>query len=229
MDASDGWARVAAAVPQDERARRESPFWQVLARSWNWRTVIDAGCGAGFHLRLLRRLDVRAVGFDRFASALPPVSVAPLFIADLSHPALRAATFDAALCLGNTFSLLPSRAAQRDALAALGKLVRPGGTVVVQGEDAGTLVGTTPVARARTLPDGRTHLRVFERRGTRVHMLTGAVAPGDDAGLETAMLLPTSAARLAARARALGLRQIAFPAQPPPGGAATWWLALQRG
>lgn len=229
MDASDGWARIAAAVPQDERARRESPFWQELAHSWSWHTVVDAGCGAGFHLRLLRRLGVRGVGFDRFASALPPVSIAPLLIADLAHPALRAATFDAALCLGNTFSLLPSRAAQGDALAALAALLRPGGNVIIQGEDAAALAGAAPVARARTLPDGRTHIRVFERRGARIRMLTGVIAPGSDAGLETVTLLPTSAARLAARARALGLRRVPFPLQPPPGGAATWWLALQRG
>ena len=229
MGASDSWARIAAAVPQDERARREGPFWQALAHSWRWHTVIDAGCGAGFHLRLLHRLGVRAVGFDRFAGALPSVSVAPLVIADLAHPALHAATFDAALCLGNTFSLLPSRAGQGEALAALAELVKPGGNVIIQGEDAAALVGAAPVARTRALPDGRTHLRIFERRGARVRMLTGVVAPAGDVGLEAVTLLPTSAARLVARGRALGLQQIAFPAQPPAGGAATWWLALRRG
>ncbi len=223
MAGSERWAVAAAALPTSERAQRERPFWRALAGSLAWRRVADAGCGAGFHVALLRDLGVEAVGFDLALGVVREGAGA--LVADAGRPPLRPGAFDAALCLGNTVSLLASRAEQARALAALAALVRPGGTLLVQGEDAGALVARGPVVRTRALEDGSSHVRVFERSGRRVRMLAGVVRPGAESPLESTLLLPTSARSVLRLGRALGLEPAALPAAPP-GGAAAWWAAL---
>jgi len=219
---ADRWAVAAAALPTAERADRERPFWQALVAAWGWRRVADAGCGAGFHLELLRELGVSAAGFDLAVAALPRGALA--VAGDLLSPPLRPRAFDAVLCLGNTLSLLAGRAVQRRALSALAALVRPGGVVLLQGEDAGALVRQGPVVRTRTVAGGGVHVRVFEQHGRRVRMLAG-VASGNRAALEEAWLVPTGAADVRRLARPVGLRGVDLPAQPPGGGLG-WWVAL---
>jgi SAM-dependent methyltransferase len=221
----DSWAVVAAALPQQARAEHERPFWQALARSFGWRKVVDAGCGGGFHLRLLRELAVDAVGFDAALEALAGRSVAEVVCADILRAPFADGTFDATLCLGNTISLLPSRSLQRDGLSALMRLVRPGGLVLLQGEDTGALVVGGPVVRARSLNEAAVHVRVFERVGRRVRMLAGVVAGATDAPLQATWLLPTSAETVARLARSLGLVVVPLPV-PPPTSSAGWWAAF---
>ncbi|HPW54348.1 MAG: methyltransferase domain-containing protein [Thermoanaerobaculaceae bacterium] len=223
-----GIGQVAAVLPERQRVERERPFWQALAAAHGWARVVDAGCGGGFHRRLLTALGVEVVAFDRALAPLVQQRPGPLLAADLTAPPLRAASFDAAFCLGNTLSLLPDRSMQRRALAALGELLKPGGTLVLQAEDASITVEAGAKVRTRALPDGRIHVRAYERHGNRIHMLVGIVAPGDDAPLETVRLLPTSASQIATLARSLGLAPV--PLRPPATGAVgTWWLALRAG
>jgi SAM-dependent methyltransferase len=226
MRERERWAGSAASLPTDERSRREAPFWQRLAADLGWETVVDAGCGAGFHVRLLRALGVRVHGCDLALDALLAGERHGVAAGDLLAPPLRAGAADAVLCLGNTFSLLPSRSAQRQALASLATLLRPGGTLLLQGEDAAAAVADGPLLRTRSLADGSVHVRAFERRGARVRMLAGAAAPGAEAPLHGVWLLPTNAASLARLARPLGLRPAALPVKPP-GDAVTWWVLLQ--
>jgi SAM-dependent methyltransferase len=221
----ESWAAVAAALPQQARAERERPFWQALVQGFGWRKVVDAGCGAGFHLRLLRELGVDGVGFDAALAALAGQFASAVVGGDLAAPPLRERIFDAALCLGNTFSLLPSRALQREGLGALMRLVRPGGLVLLQGEDAGALAVAGPVVRTRPLDEGAVHVRVFERVGRRVRMLAGVVGGATDAPLEATWLLPTSTVTVARMARSLGLVVVPLPVPPPTSGAG-WWIAL---
>ena len=70
MDERDRWSRGAAALPTEERYRRELPFWQRLAADLGWRAVVDAGCGAGFHVKLLRSLNIAVTGLDLSLSSL---------------------------------------------------------------------------------------------------------------------------------------------------------------
>jgi SAM-dependent methyltransferase len=223
--AGDSWAALAAVLPQAARAERERPFWQALVKDSGWHRVVDAGCGAGFHLRLLRELGVDGVGFDAALTALVGRLVGKVVGGDLLRPPLRDRAFDASLCLGNTFSLLPSRTLQREGLAALARLTRPGGMILLQGENAGELTAAGPVVRTRRLEGDGVHLRVFERVGRRVRMLAGIAREGHDAGLEEAWLLPTSPTTLGRTAHALGLVRTALPAPPPTSGAG-WWAAF---
>jgi SAM-dependent methyltransferase len=227
MPGPEDWASVAAALPQRDRLARETPFWRSLVNTWGWRTVLDAGCGAGFHLRLLRATDVDVVGFDLAFAALREAPRGMVMAADLLRPGVHAHIFDAVLCLGNTISLLADRHAQRQALGALALALKPGGVLLLQGEDAGALVSSAPQARVRTLADGSFHLRVFVRRGARVQMLAGIARPGMDSTLATSWLLPTSPAALRGMARRLGLAPVALPAQPPAGPSSSWWWALR--
>lgn len=223
MTDRDRWSATAAALPTAGRAERERPFWEACARTFAWRRVADAGCGAGFHLSLLRGLGVETFGFD---VALPALKhVANVVAGDLGSPPLQAAAFDAVLCLGNTISLLASRQEQRRAVASLATLVRPGGLLLVQGEGVGALVAAGPVARTRALANGGVHLRVFERRGRHVRMLAGVIHSGVESVLESTLLLPTPRRAALRLARAAGLRPVALPVEPPS-GAATWWAAL---
>jgi len=223
VPASDGWSAAAAALPTAARAERERPFWSALAVALGWRRVADAGCGSGFHVALLRGLGIETVGFDVALGVVRDGAGA--LVGDVGRPPLRNGAFDAALCLGNTISLLPSRREQARALAALAGLLRPGGTLLIQGEDVGAMLASGPVVRARTLADGAVHVRVFERRGRRVRMLAGVAREGGESPLEPTTLLPTPRRALTRVAGALGLRSRALPSAPP-GGGATWWVAL---
>jgi SAM-dependent methyltransferase len=218
---ADRWAAAAAALPTAERAARERSFWQTLIGAWGWRRVADAGCGAGFHLALLRDLGLEATGFDLSVAALPRGGAVA---GDLLAPPLRPRTFDAALCLGNTLSLLADRSAQRRALAALAGMVRPGGVVVLQGEDTGALVRGGPVARTRQVEGGGVHVRVFERRGRRVRMLAG-VAIDNRATLAEAWLVPTGSDDVVRMGRPIHLSPVELPARAPGSGVG-WWVAL---
>jgi len=221
---ADGrWSATAASLPTAARAERERPFWRALVEAFDWRRVADAGCGAGFHVSLLRGLGVETFGFDVALSVLKDVASA--VAGDLENPPLRPAAFDAVLCLGNTISLLASREEQQRAVASLAALARPGGLVLVQGEDVGTLVARGPVVRTRQLEDGGLHVRVFERRGRRVQMLAGVVREGTESRLETALILPTNRRTALRLGRTRALKPVALPAHPP-GGATTWWAAL---
>jgi len=218
---------VAAALPQGDRFVRETPFWRTLVTTWGWHAVLDAGCGAGFHVRLLRANGVDVVGFDLAPAALREAPRGLVMAADLLRPGVRAHAFDAVLCLGNTISLLANRHTQRQALGAMADALKPGGILLLQGEDAGALVSSAPQARVRTLADGSFHLRVFVRRGARVQMSAGVGRAGRDTSLATSWLLPTSPATLLGMTKQHGLAPVTLPAQPPAGPASSWWWALR--
>lgn len=226
MTTDERWAARAAELPEEDRRRREHGFWRKLVDGGRWRSVVDAGCGNGFHLKVLKSLGVSAVGFDRSLSALaaaPPAVVA----GDLASPPIRAGTADAVLCLGNTLSLLPDRPSQRRVFQSLVSLVRPGGQLLVQGEDAGALVATGPLLRSRALADGRIHLRVFVPVGRRVVMAAGVVDPGQEAVGATAPLLPTAQSVLQRLGYRTGLIPMPVP-EPPSSSPATWWLLWRK-
>lgn len=223
MNGAERWAAGATVLPDLARAHRERPFWQELVERWGWRLVVDAGCGGGFHLGLLTALGVTVVGFDRSVTALSVAPRGSVAAADLLSPPLAAGRADGVLCLGNTLSLLADRSAQRQALAALVSLVRPGGQVLVQGEDAGVLTAGGPLVRTRMLADGRVHVRTFFPTGRKVTMAVGILHPGGEAAASTASILPTGPRSLNRLARGLSLTRLPL-GEPPSSSPATWWL-----
>lgn len=97
------------------------------------RTILDAGCGDGFLVRLLAKFPVHVVGVDINTSidrtyeacrGFPNISVIE---ADLLYPPLRGATFDVVWSEGVIVCTPDPRAA----FASLARLVRPGGRLYV--------------------------------------------------------------------------------------------------
>ena len=97
--------------------------------------ALDAGCGTGFQTSLLRDLGFTVHGVDLSAgllavarSKLPGV---PFARGDLEALPYRDASFDAVTCCGSTLSFVTRPA---HAVAEIGRVLRPGGTLVLEVE-----------------------------------------------------------------------------------------------
>src|SRR5687767_6234360 len=97
--------------------------------------ALDAGCGTGFQTALLRDLGFVAHGVDLSAGLLTvartKLPTAPLARADLEALPYADGCMDAITCCGSTLSFVerPGRA-----VAELGRVLRPGGTLVLEYE-----------------------------------------------------------------------------------------------
>ena len=98
-------------------------------------SALDAGCGTGFQSEILAALGYRTHGID-LAAALLAVARARLPQARFIHGRLEAlpyrdAAFDAVVCCGSTLSFVTDPAA---ALGELGRVLRPGGRLLLEVE-----------------------------------------------------------------------------------------------
>ena len=98
-------------------------------------SALDAGCGTGFQSALLTELGWDAHGIDVSAGLLavarrrlPAASFALASVETLPYPDAR---FDAVVCCGSTLSFVddPARA-----LAEMGRVLRPGGRLLLDGQ-----------------------------------------------------------------------------------------------
>ena len=106
----------------------------ALAQVEPGKPIADLGCGYGRHLKELLQLGYRATGFDRSALLLGEARVevpsAPLVRADLRDLPLHQGSLAAAFCFYSSMFL----ASEEDAAVALleaGRILRPGGTLVL--------------------------------------------------------------------------------------------------
>jgi SAM-dependent methyltransferase len=102
--------------------------------------ALDAGCGTGFQTALLAELGYRAHGVDLSAGLLRvarrKLGAAPLAVAELAALPYPHASFDAVACCGSTLSFVedPARA-----LAEIGRVLRPGGRLLLECEQRWSL------------------------------------------------------------------------------------------
>jgi SAM-dependent methyltransferase len=90
--------------------------------------VLDAGCGAGRHLGVLRECGCRAVGLDLSAHLLGQAILSgPVVRADLRAPPFRAESFGMVAAFFTVFGYLERREDDLALLSALTDLVAPGG------------------------------------------------------------------------------------------------------
>ena len=107
----------------------------VPPRDGRRRRALDAGCGTGFPTALLERLGYAAHGVDispgLLAVARRRLPAAALALASVEALPYRDGHFDVATCCGSTLSFVEAPAR---ALGELGRVLRPGGRLLVECE-----------------------------------------------------------------------------------------------
>lgn len=97
--------------------------------------ALDAGCGTGFQTAVLERLGYRVHGLDLSAGLLAVACrrhpLARLARGDLAALPYEARSFDAIACCGSTLSLVDDAGR---ALGELGRVLRPGGRLLLEVE-----------------------------------------------------------------------------------------------
>ena len=148
----------------------QAEFLRARLTAAGARRVLDAGCGTGRHLELLRGWGFAAAGLEpdpqmaerareRLGRGIPVV------IAGLEAAALvLSGPFGGALCLGNTLAHLKTPAALAAGLAALAALIQPDGLLITQTVNFDRVLAA---GRAdfpeRQIPDGAGGSLVFRR------------------------------------------------------------------
>jgi len=99
----------------DVRLEKEIEIFRVILKRFPAKTILDAGCGTGFHTVVLSRLNKEVTGIDNSEAMLTRAQencrhwqVSPQFInADFLNFSHKIQTsFDAIFCLGNSFAHL---------------------------------------------------------------------------------------------------------------------------
>jgi SAM-dependent methyltransferase len=97
--------------------------------------ALDAGCGTGFQTAVLAELGYAAHGLDLSAGLLDvarrTLDAVPLVRGDVEALPYRDGVFDAVTCCGSTLSFVPDAAR---ALRELGRVLRPGGRLLLECE-----------------------------------------------------------------------------------------------
>jgi SAM-dependent methyltransferase len=127
-------------VGWNSRGEHERGRLVELLRSHRARRVLDAACGTGFHLHLLAQEGFDLVGTDGAEAMVNQAQAnltsrgiaVPLHVCDwreLTQCQLQ--TFDAILCLGDSFAHLLNPQHQLDALRQFFDLLAPGGILIL--------------------------------------------------------------------------------------------------
>jgi SAM-dependent methyltransferase len=173
--------------------------------------VLDLACGAGRHLRALRAAGVRGVGMVLAPELLREAArrgSGPVARGDLRALPFRDGAFDAVLCFFTSFGYFDDAREDAGALAEAGRVLAPGGLLVVDLPDAAhvraNLVG-------RSERDAGEETLVEERRladgGARVEKALTLRGP-DGARTWTESVRLYEPAEVEAMATAAGLRPI---------------------
>ena len=160
------------------RLEREERFFGGLFDARGVARVLDAACGTGMHAVAFARQGRRAAGAD----------ISPAMIEKARENARRAAVdvelkvagfgelsrnfdgaFDAVTCLGNSLPHLLEEDALVGALADFARVLRPGGTLVIQNRNYDRVLASPRRSvhlNAREEPEGETlFVRMTEPRG----------------------------------------------------------------
>jgi SAM-dependent methyltransferase len=156
-----------------KRLDREIPFLHRVLERAGARSVFDAACGTGTHLRALAQLGFEVAGSDlspemvaRARDRLRDVPEAEVFVADFAETARLTRPRDAVLVLGNSLPNAGGVDEVRRALEGLAGGVRPGGILVVHTLNYARLLreggGLRPLRQV--VHDGTEHLflKLFE-------------------------------------------------------------------
>jgi len=124
------------------RTESEGNFYTRMLKASGVETVADVACGTGFHSINLTKEGFQVTASDGSANMIGKtkenaeahgVELHDVVHANWLelHKKLGENSFDAVLCLGNSFTHLFEHEARRDALEAMYKVVKPGGMVII--------------------------------------------------------------------------------------------------
>jgi len=163
-------------ISWESRLAREAPFFRELFAGAEVRRVLDAACGTGRHAALFSEWGLEVIGADpsaemvRVASANASAHGARFVQAGFGELAAKVGDgFDAVVCLGNSLPYVLTRDGLLEALRDLRETLRPGGILVLHGNNYDRIIGRgerfMPLATAAK--DGREYLflRFFDFEG----------------------------------------------------------------
>lgn len=150
----------------------EIPFLHRTLEAEGARTVLDAACGTGVHLRALAQLGFSVTGSDispemaaKAKERLKGISDAEVFTAGFTETALSEPS-DAVLVIGNSLPNAGGADEVRQAIASLARSLAPGGVMVLHMLNYPKLIGEGGGLRPlrRVLHEGREFLflKMFE-------------------------------------------------------------------
>lgn len=144
MDLYELLAPAYEILASPERIAREVDAVSGVILGMGARSVLDAGCAAGFHTIELARREFKVTGIDRSPAMIrsararaAEAGVGALFFeADLKDAhEVQGVPFDAVLCLGNTMASITAGTERSRVLRAFRMALRPQGTLVIQMRD----------------------------------------------------------------------------------------------
>ncbi|MFP4560564.1 MAG: class I SAM-dependent methyltransferase [Thiohalorhabdus sp.] len=138
-DFADYWDDL---VGWEKREEGEGGFYERLLAASNCETVADVACGTGYHAITLAKNGFKVTASDGSENMVRKteenakqmgVTLQDTKVVDWVKASqyLGENSYDAVICLGNSFTHLFEHEARRDALEEFFKVVKPGGMVVI--------------------------------------------------------------------------------------------------
>jgi len=129
----DAYYRLLEPFHGEAEARRETAALRELLALSQEDRILDLGCGWGRHLTLLREAGHHVVGVDLSVPLLRRAPAGGLLAGDMLDLPLRDATFDVVVNLATSLGLLLDDRQARRALGEARRVLRPGGTLLLEG------------------------------------------------------------------------------------------------
>jgi len=156
---------------KEERFKRERPFYQKIVKSRKITSILDVGCGNGFHLILFSKLSgvKSVVGVENsekmlklaqenlLRENLKKVILLKKDIRDIDNIDIK---FDLITCI-YVLSALPSNQQVQASLNKFRKLLSPGGMLIIEDTNGDRIMKQNPTVEFR--PMEAEELRLFKR------------------------------------------------------------------
>lgn len=124
-----------------DRLGNESSFFKTLINDYKIRSYLDVACSTGFHVILLRRMGVDAVGIDASPKMIAKARSNAIacgvnvecILDDMNRLSKRFSEgFDMVTCLGDTIAHFKNKPVVKHILSEIYKCLNPGGLFVLQ-------------------------------------------------------------------------------------------------
>ena len=128
-------------IPWEQRLSREIPFFEKIFSKHNVKSVVDCGCGTGWHTISFSKLGLKSFGLDSSDGMLQRAklnakkenSTATFIQGDFkSVDKSISQKVDAVICLGNSLAIMKNESEIKKTLKSMNRVLTPKGIVVFQ-------------------------------------------------------------------------------------------------